>query len=355
MKVLQIIPSFGVGGAEKVVLNYLRIAKRKGLDFTAISLYPRTGSIYDEIIVKENLNVIYLNKRLGMDFGVVKELKKTIKSLKPDVVHTHLYVSKYYILTGVWRKCQNFHTIHNTPSPDANGVDYWANKFMFNIGKSIPVVLHDKLASEVENYYRVKNARVIGNGIFLDDYKNKGDGSSLRMSLGISDDDFVIGNVGRFKYQKNHVFMLDILKDILRQRNEVKLLLVGDGELRAEIRDKAVERGVLDHIIFTGDRSDIPELLSIMDVFLFPSLFEGLGIVAIEAQVAGVRCVASDMVPKAACVSEGMEFYSLDEPISVWSEAILSGNNGVHLNENIKNYDIEFVIEDLMDLYGKTR
>lgn len=352
MKVLQIIPSFGIGGAEKVVLNYLRISKKNNLGFIAISLYSSTGSVYDEVIKNEKLDVIYLDKKLGADFGIVSKLKKEIQRINPDIVHTHLYSLKYYLLTFEWKKRRNFHTIHSIPSVDATGVDYYINKFMFSKKNSIPIVLHARLCEEVKKYYSVNVAKCVGNGLFVDEYKNGSIKEVNKKKFGIRDNDFVIGHIGRFDKHKNHLFMIELLKEILNIKYNVKLLLIGNGDQFEYIRELSKKKGVFDNIIFAGNRIDIPDLLKLMDVFLFPSLHEGLGIAVIEAQLAGVRCVVSKCVPEAVRVSDGIDFLDLEESKDVWINKIFAGERVVHLNNSVNKFDIERIIENLMKIYG---
>ena len=351
MKVLQIIPSFGTGGAEKVVLNYMRMAKRKNIDMTAISLYPPSGSVYDKTIREEGLNVIYLNKKKGMDPRIVKELKGAIREVDPDIVHTHLYSLKYYVLSNEWRNRQNFHTIHNIPSADASGIDYLFNKFMFHRGRCTPIALHSELVPEVNKYYDVSTSAVIENGIFLDEYRDGIEPIGLRDSLGIKKDDFVIGNIGSFKVQKNHVFMIRLLSKLVKEKSNIRLLLIGDGELRGAIENMVRENGLYDNVIFTGNRSDIPELLKVMNVFILPSLYEGLGIVAIEAQAAGIRCVVSDAVPREVAISDEIDFINLSEPYEKWIKSILKPYEVLHLNSNADKFDMQHVFDDLLNLY----
>lgn len=352
MKVLQIIPSFGIGGAEKVVLNYLRVSKKNNLGFIAISLYPSIGSVYDEVIKNEKLDVVYLDKKLGADLGIVGKLKKEIQRINPDIVHTHLYSLKYYLLTFEWKKRRSFHTIHSIPSIDATGVNYYANKFMFSKKNSIPIVLHAGLCEEVKKYYGVNSAKCVGNGLFVDEYKNGSIKEVNKKKFGIRDNDFVIGHIGRFDRAKNHSFMIELLEEILKVKCNVKLLLIGNGDQFENTKELAREKGVFNNIIFAGNRADIPDLLKLMDVFLFPSLHEGLGIAVIEAQLAGVRCVVSKCVPEAVRVSDGIDFLDLEESKDVWINKIFAGERVVHLNNSVNKFDIERIIENLMKIYG---
>lgn len=354
MKILQIIPSFGMGGAEKVVLNYMRMAKRENLGITAISLYLPTGSIYDEIIAEEELDVIYLNKKVGMDLNIVSELKKKIREINPDIVHTHLYALKYYFLTGEFRKRKNFHTIHSIPQADATGVDYWMNRYFFGKHRAIPVALHQGLMQEVNRYYRTNSAVTIENGIFIDEFRIAEKSRKLQKEFGICDNDFVIGHIGKFKAVKNHAFLLELLEEVLRQESRAKLLLVGDGELAEEIKFEARARHIDSKVIFCGNRTDIPFVLKLMDVFVFPSMHEGLGLAVIEAQLAGVRCIASDAVPEETAISNGIQYLNLRAEKSAWVRAILDDSMGsVQLTETVERFDVRHVMKELMELYGR--
>jgi glycosyltransferase involved in cell wall biosynthesis len=162
--------------------------------------------------------------------------------------------------------------------------------------------------------------------IDLTPFQNFVDPVSVRTELGIPPDAFVIGHVGRFDEQKNHLFLVEIAAEVAKREPKMRLLLVGDGLLRPKIEQKIAQLGLTDRTIFAGSRHDVPRLmLSAMDVFLFPSLYEGLGLVLIEAQAAGLPCIFSDVVPEEAdLVKPLIRRFSLSEPASVWADAILA-------------------------------
>lgn len=354
MRILQILPSFGIGGAEKVVLNYMRAAKMGNLDITTISLYPPTQSFYDRIIEEEKLQVIYLHKQLGMDLDVILELRKEIRKINPDVVHTHLYAMKYYFLTGEFKERKNFHTIHSIPQMDATGIEYWVNRFIFQKKWTIPIALHQGLIEEINKYYCIDSTVMIENGIFIHEYKNAKKSRKLQDEIGISDEDFIIGHVGKFKEAKNHIFMLNLLEEILKIENRAKLLLVGNGELTEKIRAEVRRRNMESKVFFCGNRADVATILKLMDVFVFPSIYEGLGLAVIEAQLAGIRCVVSDAVPKETSISDGIQYLSLKTEKSIWIEHILSRRGeDVHLIKDVEKFDVKYVMEELMKLYGR--
>ena len=140
--------------------------------------------------------------------------------------------------------------------------------------------------------------------------------------MGVADR-FVIGNVGRLCYQKNQSFLLDVMVEALKIRRDCCLLLVGDGEDRQSLEEKARALGVADHVIFYGTTAKVEELFWSMDVFAFPSRFEGLGIVAVEAQTAGLPVVCSEHVPEEAFVTENARMLPLTEEAASWAAQLL--------------------------------
>ncbi|MFC0333330.1 glycosyltransferase family 1 protein [Paenibacillus sepulcri] len=133
----------------------------------------------------------------------------------------------------------------------------------------------------------------------------------------------VIGHIGRFTHQKNHEYLIDVFQAVHRQNPKALLVLAGEGELKPGIERKVEKLGLTGHVRFLGVRSDISRLLQGMDLFLFPSRFEGLPVVLIEAQAAGLRCIVSDAVTTEADVTGRLQFVSLQEAPEVWAKRIL--------------------------------
>lgn len=150
--------------------------------------------------------------------------------------------------------------------------------------------------------------------------------SEMRRKLGLTDQ-FVVGHVGRFSPQKNHLFLLDFFAALLKKDPNAELLLVGGGEGMADIQAKAETLGVTDHVHFLGVRSDVADLMQAMDVFAFPSLYEGLGIVLIEAQAAGLPCIVSDTIPSEAYLTNLVFAEKLSASPENWADAVLNKRN----------------------------
>jgi glycosyltransferase involved in cell wall biosynthesis len=133
---------------------------------------------------------------------------------------------------------------------------------------------------------------------------------------------YVIGHIGRFTYAKNHEFLISLFKYIYEYDNETILLLVGDGETRKEIECQISSLGLNDSVILTGVREDIPELLQAMDVFVFPSIYEGLPVSLVEAQASGLPCLVSDRITRQVEITKAIEYIDLSSPISYWANKI---------------------------------
>ncbi|MBQ6810723.1 MAG: glycosyltransferase [Firmicutes bacterium] len=158
----------------------------------------------------------------------------------------------------------------------------------------------------------------------------------LRMELNIPEDAFVLGHVGRFSEEKNHLFILDVFAELLKGRSDAILLLVGGGPTMEAVREKAKLLSLSDQVIFAGQHQDLGPYYSTMDAMIFPSKFEGLGIVAVEAQCSGLPVLASDAVPREAMVTDRMEFLSFTDPVSKWAERIECSM--IHCAENREQY-----------------
>lgn len=166
----------------------------------------------------------------------------------------------------------------------------------------------------------------------------------------------VLGHIGRFEVQKNHTFLLDIFKECVKLVPNIRLLLIGDGSERMTIQEKAKLLGLEEKVIFTGVRSDVADLLQAMDVFVFPSLYEGVPVTVIEAQASGIPCVISDRVPKECIITTGVvTSMKLSDPPCEWAKHIVERSKEKrenHLNEvQAAGYDIRIAAKKLENFY----
>ena len=196
---------------------------------------------------------------------------------------------------------------------------------------------------------------ILNNGVDTDVFKFDIDArNDIRKEFGVEEDQFVIGHIGRFMKQKNHEFLLKVFNEICKTNYNSKLMLVGIGELEKEIKQQIKELGLEDKVIFTGVRSDISKLLSAMDVFVFPSFYEGMPNTVIEAQATGLPCVIADTITKGADITGLVHYLSLSDNQTVWAKKALEliKNDRKDTREDfVKNcYDIESVVNKFTEL-----
>ena len=223
--------------------------------------------------------------------------------------------------------------------------NYWGcgiDSIKFYFGKKV---------IDTNNYLVIRNA--IEEERFLFDLEKR---NQLRKQYSL-DGKFVIGNVARFMKQKNHTFTLDLFKKIHDINKDSVLMLLGDGELLEEMKLKAKELGIENSVMFMGNVDNTNEMYQAMDLFLLPSLFEGLPVVGIEAQAAGLKCIMSDTITKEVEITNNVEFISLNASIGKWVESILNKKN--YERKNMKDaiinagYSISVEAKKLQKIYEK--
>lgn len=203
-----------------------------------------------------------------------------------------------------------------------------------------------------EKEYKNHEVCILKNAVDLEQYKFSDNARKrIRNELGISDDDIVCGHIGRFSKQKNHKYLIEIFNSLLKKKPNAKLILVGTGELEQDVNKQCEELGIKENVYFLGVRSDIPAILSAMDVFVFPSLYEGMPNTVIEAQATGLPCVISDTITKQANVLGTVKYISLNSAVDIWVQEILSKNKERYFSRELfiqKGYEINSSVEDFL-------
>lgn len=365
-RVLELIGgSLSDGGAETLVKEYvLNLNKQRFESAVFIDwAIPGTANYKTLTEARETLFTVYprynlfwrgINKYLR-GFLFRRKLKKVIRDFNPDVIHVHLFALEYLSKLGADLKGRRIlYTCHSTPDAifgDSPLEEKAAGILVENHGMRF-LALHEQMAKELNSRFGVKNTVVVNNGIDISRFKNVAENRiSIRETLGIPKDAFVIGHVGRFSAEKNHEQLLKVFESVREVNDKAFLLLVGDGERKSEIEDKLKVKG-LDHcsLILSG-RKDINIILKAMDVFLFPSIYEGLGVALIEAQVAGLRCVVSDTVPAESFISGKLTTLSLNDPDEKWRDEVLDPEGGDGYPDRLEAFDIKDVIKRVEKLY----
>lgn len=356
IRVAQVLNRMDSGGVEAVVMNYYRHIDRKQVQF---DFYFAKDSVFPQREELEKMGAgIYPIPSYTKVFSYHRVLHHAFKRGNYQIVHAHLSTMSVFPLFAAWRAgipvriCHNHSTAHwgegkktllkylLRPFAKVFATDYFA------CGEKAGRWMYGNRCFERGHVHVMPNA--IDTKKFAYDEEAK---RCLRAELGIPQDAFVLGHVGRFMYQKNHAFLLRVFQRLLSSRQDAWLLLIGEGERMKLIRSEVKKMGIEGKVRFTGTRSDVAKLYSAMDVFCLPSFYEGLPVVALEAQANGLPCLFSDRMTKEVVLTPGARQLSIENP-EPWVKAVQEAQrqNTCALPER---YDIAFEGEILKNFYIK--
>jgi glycosyltransferase involved in cell wall biosynthesis len=301
MKVVHIVPMLSPGGAERVAVHIVRGLNRQRYEPIVISFTERLGCDLDSLLEEAGVEVRYLGKHPGFDYRVYPRLHPAIKYYRPDIVHTHLHVLRYALPSLLLLKRTSLlHTVHNLAEREIEPRARWIQRYALNHGV-VPVAVAQEVALSLERLYGVRRCRVISNGIPTDCYAcPRTPRSDWRTTQGFADEDVLFVCVARFAPQKNHALLVKAFAQGPAADPKAHLVLVGEGILREGLEEQAKNLGLDDRVHFLGLRTDIPDVLGAMDVFVLSSDWEGNPLSVIEAMASGLPIVSTDAggVPK---------------------------------------------------------
>ena len=356
IRVAQMMTDMNYGGVEMVVMNYYRHIDRTRVQFDFFALEGSAVPQREEI---ERLGGrVYIVPKYTHLSAYEKEIIRLFKQNQYKIVHSHMNTLSVFSLwgakkAGIPNRIAHNHSTAGKGETKKNIIKYALRPF----AKIYPTQLCACSQYAGEWLYG-KNAefQVFNNAIDLSRYSyDPQKAATVRKELGL-EDKLVVGHIGRFCYQKNHNFLIDIFNEIHKQRQEAVLLLIGEGELEQDIRNKVKELGLTDSVRFMGKQKDTIKFYQAMDCFVLPSRYEGLGVVAIEAQACSVPVICSTAVPKDAKITSSVKFIGLDESSSNWADSVLDViKTQVKRNkrEEVRKagYDIEVEAKKLTDFY----
>ena len=331
MKIVQVIPDFGLGGAETMCANLILELKKFGQEVIVVSLYNHQSPI-TERLEKQGVKITYLGKKRGFDLSVLFKLKRILKKEKPDVVHTHTYASAYgmvaAILSGVKKRV---HTIHSIAQEENTEAERKIQNLLFKHHHVIPVALSGLVQKTIADVYNISKERipVVCNGIDL---------SNCRIKENYAvDGNFKIVHVGRFSPSKNHSGLIKAFSLFHEKHQNSELWFIGDGPEKQAIETQVEAVHLASAIKFFGSQSDIYGYLHDADVFTLPSNFEGLPMTIIEAMGTGLPIVATSVG-------------GIPDMLKNESEAILVENDPSKIAEAFERYYLSI---DLREAHGR--
>ena len=365
VKILQILSTLTKdSGVASFIMNYYRNIDRKKVQFDFLYFEKADKEIIEEI-VRLGGKVYFVQKpSLKHIFETYKEFNLIFHDNANEYIAVHLHeVYLVHFINHFVKKYKIKHLIthaHTTKYSD-NPKNALRNKIMC-LGLNKAATDYFACSKAAGEFYYGKEAvanglvKVIPNAIDLEKYKfNQAIREKIRKSLNI-EDKFVVGHIGRMAPPKNQKFLLQIFKKVKKERTNSILLMIGNGPLKKEIESEIKRLNLQDSVILLGVRNDVPNLLMAMDVFVLPSLSEGLGIVAMEAQASGLKCILSDKVPVETDMG-GAKYIPLIAPVLKWAKIILNTSLSVKRGIYIKNleengYSIREVVKNLEKYYA---
>lgn len=359
IRVLHMIGSLEIGGSQAMIMNLYRNIDRTKVQFDFILDHPKNDYFVKEI---KSLGgkIYFMPQFYGTNFFDVSKAWNNFFQEHPNYKILHSHVRSYASIYLAIAKKHGVKTIiHSHSTSNGTGLKsivkrclqyplrYQAD-YLFACSQIAGEWLYGEKAIKGDNFFILNNA--------INTRKYKVDLATrlrVREQLGVKNN-FVFGHVGRLHEAKNHMFLLDLFKSILKQKPESKLVIVGDGELREEIENKIADLELKKNVIMTGSRSDVPELLMAFDAFLFPSKWEGLPVTVVEAQAAELPCFVSDTVTKEVGISDLVHYLPIDKGTACWCDAIMKSDLNKHdVQKKIieAGFDVQETAQWLTDFY----
>lgn len=360
-KILHIIGGMDRGGAESYIMNTLRNIDRKKYDFTILTfLAPRDGKKYayaDELKKLGVKMVSVVDNRFRHPNKFINDVAKVVSDGKYDIVHSHIDFMSALSLAGARKggaKVRIAHS-HNT----------FNSKFESKRMRAVAAILRKKLNREATIrlacgkdageflYGENKEYTIIHNGIDLKKFAYDVDArKKMRDEMKISGKAMVFLNIGRFEAQKNQEQLINIFSDYVRKHGDARLVIIGEGSLKQNIEDKIASERLEESISLLPAQDNMERYYSMADIFVLPSLFEGVPTVGIEAQASGMKCLFSDKVPIETKLLDSAEFLPLEDN---WTSHIeKASRRDKALDEpKVQEYSIKNTVKTLEAVYDK--
>lgn len=328
IRVLQYIGSLKTGGSQSMIINNYKKIDRMSIQFDFV-IHPEEETVFSSLVRAMGGRIFTCPRfTLKDSISYIKWWNKFFYN-HPEykIVHSHIRSTAAIVLL-LAKKNHRVTIAHSHSTSSGSGINaiikdilqygirFVADYFM-GCSYDAGIWLFGKRICSSDRYYSLNNAIIVDE--FLYDKEKR---ISIRKKLGYKDSDFVIGHIGRLTDQKNHTFLLKIFKRLHNFDNRYKLLLVGDGELRISIENMITQYDIGEAVNLIGNRSDVSDLLMGMDLFVFPSKHEGLGMVLIEAQASGCPCIVSTAVPREVDITGEVKYLDLEAGLISWCEQV---------------------------------
>lgn len=355
-KLLIVIPSLIQGGGQKFVLDFARFIDKTQYQVKILLYYDAISPIFEDVVKdleNENVEIIKLNKKKGLDFKFFKKVKKIIRTVDPDIIHTHID-TLLYLLPTFKRKQVKIHTVHTIANEEAKGFQKIVRWLAFKIFKVIPVAISNMVADTLSDYYHIKKEKipVIYNGVDCKKYAVNRE----------KKDTINIISVGNIYGVKNFAYLIECFYEISKKHTNTTLTIVGDGVLRKDIEAQIEKLQISEKVFLIGAVFDVGKYLAKADIYASSSLFEGLPISILEAMASGLPVVANSVGGIPDIIKDKENGYLIplndkDSYINALDSLISSEETRNKFSANtlefVKQYDEAEIVKQYQNLYQK--
>lgn len=356
IRVAQVVGKMVGGGVESVVMNYYRHIDRSKVQFDF--LVDEDSTCVPEEEITSLGGRVFRVPPYQHPIRYRHELIRLMREQQWPIVHSNINTLSVFPLSAAKKAGVPVRIAHSHSTMGKGEFAKNAMKLALRPFANVYPTVRFACGHYAGEWLFGKNHdfTVIPNAIELDKFRfDPTVRQETRKELGIADDTFLIGHVGRFMPQKNQTFLVDLLADLLPSRSNTMLVFVGEGPDKAEVQQHAEELSVAEHVMFLGQRSDVNRLYQAFDVFCLPSLYEGLCLVGVEAQRAGLPCLFSDAITREVDVTGTSRFMPIDS-YEEWSSSISALEPGTRIDSSDKafsDYDISENARKLTSMYLK--
>lgn len=352
MKVLIVIPTLGDGGAERMVADLSATLVKKGWQIEVLSLYGehRAKKHYVTMLRKVGITVHFLDKRRGFDWILIPKIRRKIREINPDIIHTHLSACIYVVFASCFMRVKRVHTIHSVVKKELNCCYRGLMCLQYKLRTCIPVAISQTMKNEIQEYYGLlpECVGLAANGIDISRFEGK--------SSEVKEYAYIFA--GRLVEAKNPMMLLEAFAKAHRKIPEARLCICGEGIMRKEIEGKIERLGLTESVDVVGHVDDIGDYLARSKCFVLSSKFEGFGLVIVEAMAAGLPVIATRVGSIPEIVRDGIDGILVDAndadqmaSAMIRIIKVISSDEYEKMRESVLARAKEFSVEKMVDAY----